>query len=844
MWMKNILSCETSSGYILRNRTGINTTQLEVGRDKQIVPDLISEFYAYIECLNWLMFFYLQTVLPRTFCKTGDMSSYGLTVMKRRCLPCLHECEVFGDGPEAEESRLAWETCGKTQNKHGNFIPIQIFSEDHLPGRFRNSCLLEFITLMAKLTVRLRVSHVSAARPDDYAFASHKGKNVSFTGSGWVFKISLGEGPCPCQDCHWWQPRRLHCSWWRCVVLTACHVVYDKKEAKKTKVDLFYDSDKSLEYNQVKTLYGYDVEDNNQRDDVCLLQCATHDEDLVNTLKRFIASYKCQKWEVSESIMSTLCVVISHPHGEPKKVTVGEISSMADFDPETSYLTEYMYTYTAETCRGSSGAPVMCAMSRKQLGSEGVWPGAGPHSFGHVNGTTHNQCGPGIFYIEADLLDETLRLDGMKNLPMRAGLITQGVQATVRVHKLCLKWVKMWIYLFRWGQFMNECTNVGNYRLKSYAQMSCTHVKDSIDTKYKQKTATEPADFTFFLIGNSGIAKSCVGNAILKRTEFPTEVKETRYATSEFIGKTLKVVDMIGLDITQSRMLKGERTDRFLKQMNEAMSLAAGGDYAFLLVLNCEAFLTLEDDDMMHLLYKIFGAGFVHDKCILVMANGGHFENERSDVGEEVKFDDWCQRQGGRLRVLWEDCECRALLFDKTSRKKQTQDRQIEILLYMCNEMQSKQCRSMDLVLNSRDQTSIAEKKINQDRKFIVGEVNRNKSDLQYLKMLFIRAKSLKIFVRGDDKHSLSLTYLNSDIFKLFKTIEDAVHFLCTRRRLNNRLKGFFAELLDDILLQRSSIRYNSGNPFPTIFFNVAPFFFFIVIREFLTTIVISGDRI
>ncbi|GFO15929.1 hypothetical protein PoB_004243400 [Plakobranchus ocellatus] len=69
---------------------------------------------------------------------------------------------------------------------------------------------------------------------------------------------------------------------------------------------------------------------------------------------------------------------------------------------------------------------------------------------------------------------------------MRAGLITQGLQATVRVHKLCLKWVKMWINLFRWGQFMNECTNVGNYRLKSYAQMSCTHVKDSIDTKYKQ----------------------------------------------------------------------------------------------------------------------------------------------------------------------------------------------------------------------------------------------------------------------------------------------------------------------------------------------------------------------
>ncbi|GFO13778.1 hypothetical protein PoB_004028300 [Plakobranchus ocellatus] len=86
-----------------------------------------------------------------------------------------------------------------------------------------------------------------------------------------------------------------------------------------------------------------------------------------------------------------LCVVISHPHSEPKKVTVGEISSLAAFDPEASYLTEYLYTYTAETCRGSSGVPVVCAMSRKKMKSEGVWPGAGPHSFGHVDGTTLNQ---------------------------------------------------------------------------------------------------------------------------------------------------------------------------------------------------------------------------------------------------------------------------------------------------------------------------------------------------------------------------------------------------------------------------------------------------------------------
>ncbi|GFN98100.1 immune-associated nucleotide-binding protein 13 [Plakobranchus ocellatus] len=625
----------------------------------------------------------------------------------------FHECEVFGHGPEAEESRLAWETCEKTQNSHVNFIPIQMFSEDHLPDRFRNTHLLEFITLIAKLTVRLRVNHISAARPDDYCFASYKGKNVSFTGSGWVYKILPGDGPCPCQDCAGQQPQRRH-HWWRCDVLTACHVVYDKEEANKTKVDLFYDTDKSFEDNDVKTLYGYGVEDNNERDDVCLLKCTIHDEVLAFTLKGIIEQYDFQKWDIPESSMSTLCVVISHPHGEPKKVTVGDISSMAVFDPEASNLTQHMYTYTAETCRGSSGAPVVCAMSCKKLGSEGVWPGAGPHSFGHVNGTTLNQCSPGIFYVEADLLDWTLRVDGMKNL----------------------------------------------------------------------KTATKPADFTFFLMGDSGEGKKSVGNAILKRTEFPIEVIETRFATSEFMGKTLKVVNMIDLGSTGGRRSKDERVDQFLKQIQGAMSLAAGGNYVFLFVLHCDAFLTSEDvyveDDTIHLLYEIFGTGFVNDKCILVMANGGQFENEKNLIGKELTFDDWCKRQGGCFRELWEECGRRALLFDNTSHEKEAQDRQIEKLLELVDEMQAKERIYMerDVVFNSRDPASTVMEKINQEGKLLLGELQRKKSDLQYLKMIFIRTKSLMRYVGGDDKDSDSLRNLKLSVFILLKSVEEAVRFL------------------------------------------------------------------
>ncbi|GFO22262.1 hypothetical protein PoB_004876700 [Plakobranchus ocellatus] len=326
----------------------------------------------------------------------------------------LHECEVFGDGPEVEESTEAWEKCEKTQNSHANFIPVRMFSEDHLPGSFGKRRLLEFILLMAKLTVRLKVNHISADRPDGYPFASMKGKDIRTNGSGWVYKVLPGEGPCPCQD-RCGQP---HHFWWICYVLTACHVVYDGKEANKTEVDLFYDTDKSVEDNEVKTLYGYDVEDNNQSDDFCLLLCATHHKDLVNTLIGLIQKYDREEWAIPSPIISKLCVVISHPHGQPKKVTVGEISSVAPVELDESFLTEFMYTYTAETCRGSSGAPVVCAVSHKKvrIKSEGVWPGAGPHILSFEDGISLNQCGPGIFYVEADILDEKLRLGWLRSL--------------------------------------------------------------------------------------------------------------------------------------------------------------------------------------------------------------------------------------------------------------------------------------------------------------------------------------------------------------------------------------------------------------------------------------------
>lgn len=338
-----------------------------------------------------------------------DLDEDRANVARQKKDQGFHECEIFGTWSLEYEQNYAWNNCEKSKNDHANFIPILNFSEQNLPTQHQgDGVLLQYILAIATLTVRIRVNHVSVNRPDGYTFSSFRNQGFRRSGTGWVYKISSGDGPCPCTRCKGMV--KSNGPWWKVEIFTACHVVYDQVEAKRTEADFFYDSKDSV----VTTLYGHDVEDNSVQDDVCIVHCISHDLDLVRRLKDAMERYERLKWDVRESSMSTLCFVISHPHGESKKVTVGEIVGNAKYDPEESMLTEFMYTYTADTCNGSSGAPILTVVTRKTIGSTGVWPGAGPHS-GHVEGAL-NQCGSGSFYVGADALDKTMLTDSMKKL--------------------------------------------------------------------------------------------------------------------------------------------------------------------------------------------------------------------------------------------------------------------------------------------------------------------------------------------------------------------------------------------------------------------------------------------
>ncbi|GFS20346.1 hypothetical protein ElyMa_006897700 [Elysia marginata] len=266
-----------------------------------------------------------------------------------------HECEVFGYEPEAEESAYAWDTCSKNPG-HPRFIPVPEFCVDHLPKWCADPAIVECVKTMAALTVRLRVSYTSWGRPDGYSFSNHRGSNFLHTGSGWVRNVNAGSGPCQCLECR--QSSAPSRTWYGVHLETARHVVYNTEEAQATMVDFFYDDERALVDGWSKTVRATKTSIASRETDTCKVICIIHDQDLADMLQQYLIktvimdSYSvCAVFSESRK---HLCIIVSHPHGQPKQVTFGA---------EPLYVTAedyYRYiSYSTHTCPGSSGAPVM-----------------------------------------------------------------------------------------------------------------------------------------------------------------------------------------------------------------------------------------------------------------------------------------------------------------------------------------------------------------------------------------------------------------------------------------------------------------------------------------------------
>ena len=284
------------------------------------------------------------------------------------------------------EGTRRWKECTKNPG-HLTFTPIREFSLSHLPKAYQIPDVFDLIKNVAARTVRLRVGYTSMARPDGYVFAESRGQSTCHAGSGWVRDLEERNGPCRCQHCDGMDTSFK--KWWLVRVYTSCHVVYDTSEAVATDVDLFFDSEASRKKGGgMVTIRGIKASYRDEDHDSCKFYCATHDEELIKKLTALTS-----KWEkVPKGLMEmeSLCVIVSHPHGKPKHVTVGEMKGTME------EIFGFTKKYNTDTCAGSSGAPVIFPRMRAD---QKVWvPIMYAHSQGLDDGLNKSALGASRSY--------------------------------------------------------------------------------------------------------------------------------------------------------------------------------------------------------------------------------------------------------------------------------------------------------------------------------------------------------------------------------------------------------------------------------------------------------------
>ncbi|GFS18618.1 hypothetical protein ElyMa_003267600, partial [Elysia marginata] len=235
-------------------------------------------------------------------------------------MPGGHECAIFTSREhEAAESCWGYKNCEKNPG-HKNFISVQDCKDIYLP-RLQSDYQREKFRSWIDRTVRLRVNCTSQDRPDGYPMAEYRGNSIMRVGTGSVRYVEKPKynKPCVCPKCHGNVARKQ----WRFRVLTAQHVVYNTEEAKKTKIDFFYDDDSCKSDGRMKSVWGVEVTGCGADTDWCLMLCVTCDEDLGERIEKIDSGYelddKLTYRDLSQlgllpSGDEDLALIVSHPH--------------------------------------------------------------------------------------------------------------------------------------------------------------------------------------------------------------------------------------------------------------------------------------------------------------------------------------------------------------------------------------------------------------------------------------------------------------------------------------------------------------------------------------------------
>ncbi|CAL1542463.1 unnamed protein product [Lymnaea stagnalis] len=263
-------------------------------------------------------------------------------------------------GPESDLHK-EYDNCKKDPS-HKGFKPFNSFSFYDIPERYRLPIIYDVIRDLAQLTVRIMCTFSSSERPEKMkgeAYPSYKeseGKQCVRYGTGRIFNIinftEKDDKPCPCSLCK--ASGQSTFAWCLVEVITARHVVFNDHEARATKCRWGYDSDDCCDI----TFEGLSSKVSDRiEDDWCKLKCVTHVTAL-GKLRTFIESFNTKSRELylqcrSIKQIHKLTVIVSHPHGCPKQISIGywrQRHHVGGVDTK--------YTYSSSTCNGSSGAAV------------------------------------------------------------------------------------------------------------------------------------------------------------------------------------------------------------------------------------------------------------------------------------------------------------------------------------------------------------------------------------------------------------------------------------------------------------------------------------------------------
>ncbi|BFY97978.1 hypothetical protein BsWGS_01018 [Bradybaena similaris] len=274
----------------------------------------------------------------------------------------------YSYGEEADLYRH-YDSCTKNPG-HKNFIPVDTFSIKDLPEGYRDNAIVDYIKVLSDLTVRVTVSERRPETVGIKPYPGHpcRGQRRITVGTGWVHRVIIWNDEmgqmCECKDCRTSSTPQTKFA--KISVRTAAYVCYDESGGDHITCHLFFNKGTPETCEGVVTLTGMRCWRINTDVDYCYMDHYTHDLGLAQILQSRYQEKENLRCNMRAKLLETtnimcrqptldmrpLSVIVSHPHGCSKHVSISRCHSLHE-QPN-----EHRHTYSTATCPGSSGAPV------------------------------------------------------------------------------------------------------------------------------------------------------------------------------------------------------------------------------------------------------------------------------------------------------------------------------------------------------------------------------------------------------------------------------------------------------------------------------------------------------